>query len=51
MVAVAFRVEMHQNDVFFIFKKVFLRSAHQNDPKHKKKKNWGMRCGSQTEST
>jgi len=23
--------------MFFIFKKLFLRSAHQNDPKHKKK--------------
>jgi hypothetical protein len=33
----AFRVEMHQNDVFFIKKKLFLRSAHQNDPKHTKK--------------
>jgi hypothetical protein len=31
----AFYAEMHQND-FFIFKKLFLRSAHQNDPKHKK---------------
>jgi hypothetical protein len=33
----AFRVEMHRNDIFFIFLKPFLRSAHQNDPKHKKK--------------
>jgi hypothetical protein len=33
---------MHRNDIFFIFLKLFLRSAHQNDPKHsfaKKKKN------------
>jgi hypothetical protein len=40
VVAVAFqsvfRAEMHQNDVFSFFKKLFLRSAHQNDPKHKK---------------
>jgi hypothetical protein len=28
-----FRLEMHQNDVFLIFKKLFLRSAHQNDLK------------------
>jgi hypothetical protein len=28
---------MHQNDIFFIFKKLFLRSAYQNDPKHTKK--------------
>jgi hypothetical protein len=27
---------MHQNDIFFIFKKLVLRSMHQNDPKHKK---------------
>jgi len=33
----AFRVEMHQNNVFFIFKKLFLRSVPQNYPKHKKK--------------
>jgi len=40
VVAVAFqstfRAEMHQNDVFFIFKKLFLRSAHQNNSKHTK---------------
>ena len=40
MVAVAFesvfRAEMHQNDVFLFLKKLFLRSAHQNDLKHKK---------------
>jgi hypothetical protein len=33
----AFHAEMHQNDVFFIFLKLFLRSAYQNDPKHTKK--------------
>jgi hypothetical protein len=32
-----FRAEMHQNDIFFIFKKLFLRSGHQNDPKNTKK--------------
>jgi hypothetical protein len=32
-----FHVEIHQNDIFFIFLKLFLRSAYQNDPKHKKK--------------
>jgi hypothetical protein len=32
-----FHAKIHQNDVFFIFKKSFLRSAHQNDSKHKKK--------------
>jgi hypothetical protein len=31
-----FYVEMHQNDVFLFFFKLFLKSAHQNDPKHKK---------------
>jgi len=38
-----FRAEMHQNDVFFfIFKKLFLRSVHQNDSKHTKNLNfWG----------
>jgi hypothetical protein len=35
-----FRAEMHQNDVFFIFKKLFLRSAHQNNSKHTKKINF-----------
>jgi hypothetical protein len=29
-----FRAEMHQHDIYFIFKKLFLRSAHQNDLKH-----------------
>jgi hypothetical protein len=28
---------MHQNNIFFIFKKLFLRSAHQNDPKYTEK--------------
>jgi hypothetical protein len=32
----AFHAEMHQNDIFFIFLKLFLRSTHQNDPKYKK---------------
>jgi len=31
---IAFRAEIHANDVFFIFKKLFLTSAHQNDPKN-----------------
>jgi hypothetical protein len=38
MVAVAFQsvfhAEMHQNDVFLFFLKLFLRSTYQNDPKH-----------------
>jgi len=33
---IAFRAEIHANDVFFIFKKLFLISAHQNDPKSTK---------------
>jgi hypothetical protein len=37
VVAVAFQIifctEIHANDIF-IFKKLFLTSAHQNDPKH-----------------
>jgi hypothetical protein len=32
-----FRLEMHQNDFFFIFKKLFLRSTYQNDLKIYKK--------------
>jgi hypothetical protein len=28
----AFRLEMYQNNVFFL-KKLFLKSAHQNNPK------------------
>ena len=31
---ITFRVEMHVNDVFLFFKKLFLTSAHQNDPKN-----------------
>jgi hypothetical protein len=31
---ITFRVEMYQNDIFYIFKKSFLRSASQNDPKY-----------------
>jgi len=31
---ITFRAEIHTNDVFFIFKKLFLTAAHQNDPKH-----------------
>jgi hypothetical protein len=30
---IAFRVEIHVNDIFLFFKKSFLISAHQNDPK------------------
>jgi hypothetical protein len=37
VVAVAFQcvfhAEMHKNDVFFIFLKLFFRSTHQNDQK------------------
>jgi hypothetical protein len=37
VVAVAFQItfcaEMHANDFFFIFLKLFLTLAHQNDPK------------------
>jgi hypothetical protein len=32
-----FRAEIHQNDIFFIFLKLFFRAAHQNNPKHIKK--------------
>jgi hypothetical protein len=31
---IVFRAEIHANDIFFIFKKLFLTSAHQNDPKN-----------------
>ena len=34
-----FHLEMHQNDVFFIFKKLFLKSAHQNNLKTLKNSN------------
>jgi hypothetical protein len=30
---IIFRAKMHANDVFSFFKKSFLTSAHQNDPK------------------
>ena len=30
---IVFRAEIHANDVFSFFKKLFLTSAHQNDPK------------------
>jgi hypothetical protein len=33
---ITFRAEMHVNDFFFIFLKLFLTSVHQNDPKHTK---------------
>jgi hypothetical protein len=40
LVAVAFQntfyLEMYQNNIFFIFKKLFLKSGHQNDLKHQK---------------
>jgi hypothetical protein len=29
----AFHLEIYQNNIFFIFKKLFLISAHQNDLK------------------
>jgi hypothetical protein len=32
----AFHLEKHVNNVFFIFQKLFLRSAHQNDLKTSK---------------
>jgi hypothetical protein len=31
---ITFRAATHANDFFFIFKKSFLTSAHQNDSKH-----------------
>ena len=41
VVAVAFQsvfcVEIYQNDVFLFLKNLFLKSTHQNDPKHIKK--------------
>jgi hypothetical protein len=30
---ITFRAEMHVNDIFSFFKKLFLTSAHQNDSK------------------
>jgi hypothetical protein len=35
-----FHAEMHQNNIFFIFYKLFLKSAHQNNSKHTKKINF-----------
>jgi hypothetical protein len=35
-----FHTEMHQNNFYFIFKKLFLKSVYQNDPKHIKKLNF-----------
>jgi hypothetical protein len=32
-----FHAEMHQNNIFFYFFKLFLRLAYQNDPKYIKK--------------
>jgi len=32
-----FCLEMHENIIFFILKKLFLISAHQNNPKNQKK--------------
>jgi len=41
VVAVAFQntfhVKIHQNNIFFIFKKLFLRLVYQNDSKYIKK--------------
>jgi hypothetical protein len=31
---ITFRAEMHANDFFFFFLKLFLTSAYQNYPKH-----------------
>jgi hypothetical protein len=31
---ITFRAEIHANDIFLFFKKLFLTSAHQNDPKN-----------------
>jgi hypothetical protein len=30
---IIFYAEMQANDIFFIFKKLFLTSVHENDPK------------------
>jgi hypothetical protein len=32
-----FHANMYQNDFFFIFLKLFLRSTYQNNPKHTQK--------------
>jgi hypothetical protein len=34
---VLFHAEMHQNNIFFYFLKLFFRTAYQNDLKHIKK--------------
>jgi hypothetical protein len=34
---VFFHLKMHQNNILFLKKNLFLISAHQNDPKYKKK--------------
>jgi len=39
----AFNLEMHQNNIFIIFKKLFLISAHQNYLKKQKKINLKQR--------
>jgi hypothetical protein len=31
---ITFRAEIHANDIFLFFLKLFLTSTHQNDPKH-----------------
>jgi hypothetical protein len=33
MIVIIFYLEMYQNNIFFIFKKLFLISAHQNNLK------------------
>jgi hypothetical protein len=33
---ITFRAKMHVNDIFFIFLKLFLTSAHQINPKYTK---------------
>ena len=38
-----FRTKMHQNDIFIIFKKLFLRSAYQNNSRHTKKINFNKK--------
>jgi hypothetical protein len=38
-----FLTEMHQNDIFIIFKKLFLRSAYQNNSRHTKKINFNKK--------
>jgi len=38
-----FRTEMHQNNIFIIFKKLFLRFAYQNNSRHTKKINFNKK--------